>query len=75
MILVVGVFLIPTALSVIFNSYSAPDAAADVRMAFAQVTGATIAIITVLGLLAHRIVRRSLRPTRERRRPPRPQLT
>ncbi|HKP08732.1 MAG TPA: hypothetical protein VJU58_15895 [Microbacterium sp.] len=58
-ILVVGVLLVPMALVVIFNSYSAPDAAAYVRMAFAQVAGATIGIITVLGLLLHRIVRRS----------------
>jgi xanthine/uracil permease len=58
-ILVVGVVLVPMALGLIFNSSSAPDAAAYVRMAFAQVAGATIAIITVLGLLLHRIVRRS----------------
>lgn len=58
-ILVTGVILVPMALGIIFNSYSAPDAAAYVRMAFAQVAGATVAIITVLGLLLHRIVRRS----------------
>jgi hypothetical protein len=47
------------ALVMIFNSYTAPDAAAYIRMAFAQVAGATIAIITVVGLLLHRVVRRS----------------
>lgn len=62
-ILVVGVLLVPMALVIIFNSNSAPDAAAYVRMAFAQVAGATVAIITVLGLLLHRIVRRSPLPT------------
>ena len=58
-ILVTGVMVIPFAITAIFMSYSAPDAAAYVRMAFASVAGATIAIITVLGLLIHRIVRRS----------------
>jgi xanthine/uracil permease len=58
-ILVVGVLIVPMAIVTIFNSYSAPDAAAYGRMAFAQVAGATIALITVLGLLLHRIVRRS----------------
>ena len=57
--LVIGVLLIPLAMVLVFNSYAAPDAAAYVRMAFAQVAGATIGIITVLGLLLHRIVRRS----------------
>ncbi|MFG6503977.1 hypothetical protein [Microbacterium sp. P05] len=46
-ILLVGVLLIPLALSVIFDSSATPDAAAYVRMAFAQVAGATIAIVTV----------------------------
>lgn len=56
-----GVILIPMAIGLIFNSYEAPDAEAYVRMAFAQVAGATIAIITVLGMLLHRIVRGSPR--------------
>lgn len=59
LILVVGVLLVPIALGVIFNSYDTPDAAAFVRMAFAQVAGATIAIGTVVGLVIQRIVRRS----------------
>ena len=58
-ILVLGVLVIPMALVMIFNSYTAPDAGAYIRMAFAQVAGATIAIITVVGLLLHRVVRRS----------------
>lgn len=58
-ILVLGVLLIPMAIGVVFNSYSNPDADAYVRMAFAQVAGATIAMITVLGLVLHRVVRRS----------------
>ena len=59
LILVLGVMVIPLALVAIFNSYDAPDAAAYVRMAFAQVAGATIAIGTVVGLVAQRIIRRS----------------
>ena len=62
-ILVVGVLVVPITLVLVFNSSSTPDAAAYVRMAFAQVVGATIAIVTVLGLLAHRILRRSPRAT------------
>jgi xanthine/uracil permease len=58
-ILVVGVMLVPMAIGMVFTSYSAPDASDYVRMAFAQVAGATIAIVTVFGLLLHRIVRRS----------------
>ena len=34
-----------------FNSYSAPDAAAYIRMAFATVAGQTIAVLTAVGLL------------------------
>ncbi|GAA2074413.1 hypothetical protein [Microbacterium hatanonis] len=58
-ILVLGVMVIPLALVAVFNSYDAPDAAAYVRMAFAQVAGATIAIGTVAGLVVQRIIRRS----------------
>ena len=57
-ILVTGVVLIPMVLGIIFNSWSAPDADAYVRMAFAQVAGATIAIGTVVGLVVQRIARR-----------------
>lgn len=58
-VLVLGVVVVPISLVVIFNSYTAPDAEAYVRMAFAQVAGATIAIGTVLGLVIQRIARRS----------------
>ncbi|WP_435748462.1 hypothetical protein [Microbacterium sp. PMB16] len=58
-ILVIGVVLIPMGLGLAFNSWSAPDADAYVRMAFAQVAGATVAIVTVVGLVVQRIVRRS----------------
>lgn len=57
-VLVTGTVLIPAALVAIFNSWDAPDAAAYVRMAFAQVAGASIAIVTVAALVAQRIVRR-----------------
>lgn len=58
-VLLIGVLIIPVALSFAFNSWSAPDDAAYVRMAFANVAGATIAILTVLGLLLDRIIRRA----------------
>lgn len=61
-ILVVGVLLVPLVLVALTTSYDAPDDLAYVRMAFAQVTGATIAIVTVIGLLAQRVLRR--RPLR-----------
>lgn len=54
-----GVLLIPMTLGIIFNSWSAPDADDYVRMAFAQVAGATVAIVTVVALVVQRIVRRS----------------
>lgn len=59
LILVTGVMLVPLAIGFLFNSWDAPDAAAYVRMAFAQVAGATIAIGTVAGLLLQRIIRRT----------------
>lgn len=58
-VLVLGVVVVPFSLLVIFNSYTAPNADAYVRMAFAQVAGATIAIGTVVGLVVQRIARRS----------------
>lgn len=58
-ILVAGVFLAPVALMVVFNGWSAPEPSDYVRMAFAQVAGATVAIGTVVGLVLHRVVRRS----------------
>lgn len=58
-ILVVGVVVVPLLLVVLTTSYDAPDDLAYVRMAFAQVAGATIAIGTAAGLVVQRIVRRS----------------
>lgn len=58
-ILVAGVVLVPLALNVAFTSWSAPDAHAYVRMAFAQVAGSVIALATVIGLVIQRVVRRS----------------
>lgn len=54
-----GVFVIPILLGLLFNSWSTPDAAAYVRMAFASVAGGTIAIVTVVGLLVHRVARQA----------------
>lgn len=59
LILVAGVLGIPGLLAILTTSYSAPDAAAYVRMAFATVAGQTIAIVTVAGLLASRIISRA----------------
>lgn len=61
LLLVAGVLVIPALLAILANSYSAPDAAAYVRMAFATVAGQTIAIVTVAGLLASRIISRAPR--------------
>lgn len=58
-ILVSGVMIVPILLGLIFLSQDAPDAAAYVRMAFAQVAGCVVAIGTVWWLVVHRLVRRS----------------
>jgi hypothetical protein len=58
-LLVGGLVVVPTALLLLFGQSSAPDDAAYVRMAFASVAGATLAIATVLGLLVDRIIRRA----------------
>ncbi|WP_127476548.1 hypothetical protein [Microbacterium sulfonylureivorans] len=58
-VLLMGVVIIPTALGIAFGNVSAPDDEAYVRMAFATVAGATVAIVAVLGLLIDRIVRRA----------------
>jgi hypothetical protein len=59
LILVTGIFVVPLSLALLANSYSAPDAAAYVRMAFANVAGQTVAIVTVAGLLVWQIVSRA----------------
>jgi hypothetical protein len=59
LLLLGGLVIVPIGLALLTTSYEAPDDAAYVRMAFASVAGATVAIITVLGLLVDRIVRRA----------------
>lgn len=58
-VLALGVIVIPAALGIAFGNVSAPDDEAYVRMAFATVAGATIAIACILGLLVDRIIRRA----------------
>ena len=49
----------PLVLALFFNSWDAPTAADYVRMAFVSVACSTVAIVTVLGLLVDRIVRKA----------------
>lgn len=58
-ILVAGVLLIPMAISLVFNSWTSPDAHDYVRMAFAQVAASVVAMTTAVGLVVHRIASRS----------------
>jgi dolichyl-phosphate-mannose--protein O-mannosyl transferase len=59
-ILLIGALVVvPVAFGLLFNSWTAPDDEAYVRMAFATVAGATLAVATVLGLLIDRIIRRA----------------
>lgn len=58
-VLVIGVLIVPMAITVAFNSWTPPDAHDYVRMAFAQVAGAVVAMTTAVGLFIHRVVRRS----------------
>lgn len=58
-ILVVGVILVPLALVFACNSWGAPDDAAYVRMAFAQVAGSTVAIMTAVGVAVASRIRRT----------------
>ncbi|OUE09643.1 hypothetical protein CMsap09_11910 [Clavibacter michiganensis] len=55
LVLLVGLVLVPLALGLAANSWSTPDAAAYVRMAFASVAGIVVAIGTVVLLLVDRI--------------------
>lgn len=59
LILLVGVVVVPFALTIATLPSAAPDDADFVRMAFASVAGATIAIASVLGLLIDRVIRRA----------------
>jgi hypothetical protein len=59
LLLLCGVVIVPMLLGVAFNSYSAPDAAAYIRIAFASVAGMTISLIVVLALLVDRLIHRA----------------
>lgn len=57
-ILLVGVILVPAAITLLTNSWDAPGSADYVRMAFGTVAGQTIAILTALAVLVVSLVRR-----------------
>ena len=52
LVLIVGVILVPMALSIVFNSWGPLTAESAMRMAFATVAGQTIAILSVVVTLA-----------------------
>ena len=56
---ILGIAIVPMLIVVAVNSWQAPDADAYVRMAFGQVAGQTIAILTALALVAFSIWKRS----------------
>jgi hypothetical protein len=58
-ILVLGVVIVPVALTLLFISRDAPDAEAYVRMAFASIAGITISLVTVWALVIWDIVHRN----------------
>lgn len=58
-IFLLGVVIIPGLLGIAANSWTSPDDADYVRMAFASVIGATVAIVTVVGLWVFFLRRRS----------------
>ena len=59
LILLCGLLLVPAAIALAANSWTAPDAAAYVRMAFASVAGTVVAVVSVLVLLVDRLVKRA----------------
>lgn len=59
LILLCGLLVVPKAIGLAANSWSAPDAAAYVRMAFASVAGIVVALASVLVLLVDRLVKRA----------------
>ena len=61
LILVAGVLIIPTTLFMAAASHTAPDTSDYIRMAFAQVAGATVAIVTSVALVIDRFARRAPR--------------
>ena len=63
LILVAGVLIIPTTLVMAAASHTAPDTSDYIRMAFAQVAGATGAIVTSVALIIDRFARRAPRST------------
>lgn len=58
-VFVLGVVIIPALLSLTANAWSEPDAADFVRMAFATVIGATVAIGTVAAQYVYFLRRRT----------------
>ncbi|MCJ1712149.1 hypothetical protein MT344_13275 [Clavibacter michiganensis subsp. phaseoli] len=59
LILLCGLVLVPAAIALAANSWTSPDAAAYVRMAFATVAGVIVAVASVLVLLVDRLVKRA----------------
>jgi hypothetical protein len=59
LLLLFGLVIVPGALSLLSTPAGAPTDEDYVRMAFSTVAGATVAILSVAGLLVDRIVRRA----------------
>lgn len=59
LILVLGVVVVPSVVVMAAVSHTAPDTSDYIRMAFAQVAGATIAIVSSVALVIDRLVRRA----------------
>lgn len=59
LVLLLGLFVVPVTLGVLSGPAGAPTDEDYVRMAFASVAACTIAIVSVVGLLVDRIVRRA----------------
>ncbi|MBD3942114.1 hypothetical protein IF188_10435 [Microbacterium sp. NEAU-LLC] len=59
LVLVLGLVIVPIALALMTLPQGAPTDEDYVRMAFASVAGCTIGIVSVVGLLVDRIVRRA----------------
>lgn len=58
LVLIVGVILVPMALSVVLNSYGALTVDGALRMAFATVAGQTIAILSAIATVVLTITQR-----------------
>ncbi|MFD4958368.1 hypothetical protein [Microbacterium sp. NPDC058389] len=59
LVLLLGLLVVPVALALLTTPEGAPADEDYVRMAFASVAACTIAIVSVVGLLVDRIVRRA----------------